>query len=53
MRFKAAAVIVFASALALAGCKFVKPADKDREDQAGAFDPDAPVAAMWDDKVVP
>lgn len=53
MRFKAAAVIVLASALGLAGCKFVKTADKDREDQAGAFDPDKLVAEMWEAKVVP
>jgi len=53
MRFKAAAVIVFASALGLAGCKFVKTADKDKEDQAGAFDPDKLVAEIWDNKVVP
>lgn len=53
MRFKAAAVIVLASALGLAGCKFVKTADKDREDQAGAFDPDKLVAEMWEAKIVP
>lgn len=53
MRFKAAAVIVLASALGLAGCKFVKTAEKDREDQAGAFDPDKLVAEMWEAKVVP
>lgn len=53
MRFKAAAVIVLASVLGLAGCKFVKTADKDREDQVGAFDPDKLVAEMWEAKVVP
>ena len=53
MRIKAAAVIVVTCALALAGCKFVKTADKEKEDQAGAFDPDALVAGMWDGKVLP
>jgi len=53
MRFKAVAVIMFAAALGLAGCKFVKTADKEKEDQAGAFDPDKLVAEMWDGKVLP
>jgi len=53
MRFKAAAFIVFASALALAGCKFVKTADKEKEAQSGAFDPDKLVAEMWQGKVLP
>lgn len=53
MRLKAAAVILLASALGLTGCKLVKTADKDREAEAGAFDPDRLVAEMWDGKVIP
>jgi len=53
MRFMAVAAVVFAAAFGLAGCKFVKTADKEKEDQAGAFDPDTLVAGMWDGKVLP
>lgn len=53
MRFMAAAAVVFVAAFGLAGCKFVKTADKAKEDQAAAFDPDKLVSEMWDGKVLP
>lgn len=52
-RLKAAAAVALASLLALSGCKFVKTADQQKEAAAGAFDPDARVAEMWDARVVP
>lgn len=52
-QFKAAATILFACALALPGCKFVKTADEQKEAAAAVFNPDARVAEIWDAKVVP
>lgn len=50
---KAIAFVAFASMLALAGCKFVKTADEQKQAAATAFDPDRRVAEIWDTKVVP
>jgi predicted lipoprotein len=51
--YKAATTIVLFSVLALAGCKFVKTADEQKEAAASAFNPDRMVAEIWDSKVVP
>ena len=50
---KAIAFVALASMLALAGCKFVKTADEQKQAAATAFDPDKRVAEIWDSKVVP
>jgi len=50
---KAAAMLMLASALALAGCKFVRTADEQKEAAAAVFDPDKRVAEIWDAKVIP
>ncbi|MBB1251347.1 DUF2291 family protein [Rhizobium sp. G21] len=39
--------------LTLAGCKFVKTEDQQKEAAAAAFDPDRQVAEIWDSKVAP
>lgn len=50
---KATATFLLACALGLAGCKFVKTADEQKQAAAEAFNPDARVAEMWDSKVIP
>ena len=52
-RFKAVAIVLLASGLAMSGCKFVKTADEQKQAAASAFNPDRMVADIWDAKVIP
>jgi len=53
MNMKLPTVLILASAVLLAGCKFVATEKKGGGDASGATGPEQQVAEMWDTKVLP